>query len=160
MNVDTKILSKALASRLKSVIGFLVTSDQTAYVPGRFIGESVRLISNILEYTDNAEIPCYMLSADIKKTFDSVSYTFLIAVLKKFGFGQDFIRWIRILLVNHLSCVMNNGHSTGYIILHHGSRQGNPISAFLFILVLEILLIQLRENKKWKDLNFLGMKLN
>ena len=82
MNVDTKILSKALASRLKSVTGFLVTSDQTAYVPGRFIGESIRLISYILEYTDNAELPCYMLSADIEKAFDTVSYTFLIAVLK------------------------------------------------------------------------------
>ena len=67
LNVDTKILSKALPSRLKSVIGFLVTSYQTAYVPGRFIGESVRLISDILEYTDNAEIPCYMLSVDIEK---------------------------------------------------------------------------------------------
>ena len=127
LNVDTKILSKALASRLKSVTGFLVTSDQTAYVPERLIGESVRLISDILEYTDNAEIPCYMLSADIEKAFDSVSHTFLIAVPKKSGFGQDFIRWIRILLVNQESCVMNNGHSTGYITLHRGSRQGDPI---------------------------------
>ena len=101
-----------------------------------------------------------MLSADIEKAFDSVSHTFLIAVPKKFGFGQDFIRWIRILLFNQESCVMNNGHSTGYITLHCGSRQGDPISAFLFILVLEILLIQVRENKKLKDLNFLGMKLN
>ena len=141
LNVDTKILSKAFASRLKSVRGFLVTSDQTAYVPGKFVGESVRLISDILEYADNVEIPCYMLSADIEKAFDSVSHTFLIAVLKKFGFGEDFIRWIRKRLVNQESCVMNNGHSTGYLKLHRGSRQGDPISAFLFILVLEVLLI-------------------
>ena len=106
LNVDTKILSKAVASTLKSVIGFLVTSYQTAYVPGRFIGESVRLISDILEYTDNAEIPCYMLSADIEKAFDSVSHTFLIAVLKKFRFGQDFIGWIRILLVDQESVIV------------------------------------------------------
>ena len=78
LNVDTKILSKALASRLKSVIGFLVTSDQTAYVPGSFVGESLRLNSDILEYTDMAEIPCYVLSADIEKVFDPVSHNFLL----------------------------------------------------------------------------------
>ena len=125
----------------------VVTSDQTVYVPGRFTGESVRLISDILEYTDNAEIPCYMLSADIEKAFDSVSHTLIIAVLKKLGFDQDFIRWIKILLGNQENCAMNNGHSTGYLTLHHGSHQGNPISAFIFILVLEILLIQVRDNK-------------
>ena len=59
------MLSKAVASRLESVTAVLVTSDQTAYVPGRFIDISVRLTSDILKYMDNAEIPCHMLSADI-----------------------------------------------------------------------------------------------
>ena len=98
LNVDTKILSKALAMRLKKVIGTLVAPEQSAYVPGRFIGEPIRLISDILEYTDKMNIPCYMFAADIEKAFDSVSHAFLISVLRKFGFGANFIQWIRVVL--------------------------------------------------------------
>ena len=49
INYDAKLLSKALAERLKSVLPFLIKHDQTAYVANRFLGESVRLISDILE---------------------------------------------------------------------------------------------------------------
>ena len=52
LNVDAKILSKILASRVKKVISSLITSDQTAYVPGRVIGESIRLTSDLSEYSN------------------------------------------------------------------------------------------------------------
>ena len=52
LNVDTKIISKVLATRLKKMISRIVEPDQTAYIPGRYIGESIRLISDILEYID------------------------------------------------------------------------------------------------------------
>ena len=48
MNVDAKIASKALSFRLKKVMSNLINHDQTAYINGRFIGESIRLIDNIL----------------------------------------------------------------------------------------------------------------
>ena len=49
INVDAKIASKAIALRIKKVIGNLGHSDQTAYVCKRNIAESVRLINDILE---------------------------------------------------------------------------------------------------------------
>ena len=52
LNVDAKIISKVMANRLKNVTGTLISSDQTAYVPDRFIGESIRLVSDLIEYTD------------------------------------------------------------------------------------------------------------
>ena len=51
INFDTKLLSKALAERLKSVLPTIIQNDQTAYVYNRFLGESVRLISHVLEMT-------------------------------------------------------------------------------------------------------------
>ena len=62
LNVDTKIMSKVLATWLKKVICKLVTQDQTAYIPGKYTGESVRLISNILECTDRENCEGYMFA--------------------------------------------------------------------------------------------------
>ena len=67
LNVDTKLLSKVVAFRIKKVIATLVSNDQTAYVPGRFIGESVRLASGLLEYMDYSNLPGYLVTTDILK---------------------------------------------------------------------------------------------
>ena len=77
LNVDTKIKSKVLATRLKKVICKLITQDQTAYILHSweiYIGESVRLISDILGYTDNENCEGYMFAADIEKAFDSLDF--------------------------------------------------------------------------------------
>ena len=92
LNVDTKILSKALASRLKKVINTLISPVQTAYVPGRYIGDSVRLISDLLEYTDRHNISGFLLTADMEKAFNSLDHQLLIAALKKYGLGSSFIQ--------------------------------------------------------------------
>ena len=146
LNTDTKIISKAIANRLKLVLPDIICHDQTAYVNGRFIGESARLISDILEVTNNYGISGYILTADIEKAFDSMDHTFLTACLKKFGFGEYFCDWIRILLNRNESCVINGGTTSQYFDLQRGARQGDPIAAYLFIIALEIFFIMVRSD--------------
>ena len=76
----------------------LISCDQTAYVKDRFLGESVRLISDILETTKTFNIEGFMLTIDIEKAFDSVEHNFLIATLKKLGFEGYFLDWILVML--------------------------------------------------------------
>ena len=122
INVGAKIASKASALRIRKVLSSLISSDQTAFVKGSYIGESVRLLNNILEYTDNNNIEAILFSGDFEKAFDSVDHTFLFATLIEFGFGPDFIQWVKTFLKNGESCVMNNGHSSGYFPLSRGTR--------------------------------------
>ena len=131
----------------------MIRPDQTAYIPGRFIDRSIRLISDILEYTEVEQMEGYMFVADIEKAFDSVDQNFLIAVFKKFGPGHEYIQWVKALLYDQQSCVMNNSHSTGYFALNRGSRQGDPLSAFLFLLTIEVLFIMIRSDVNIKGLN-------
>ena len=114
MNVDVKIASKALSFHLKKIISNLINYDQTAYIKGRFIGESIPLIDDILYHTEQENIDWVLFAADIEKAFDSVQHSFVFAVLKKFGFCDDFIQWIKTFLFDASSCVMNNNFSTGY----------------------------------------------
>ena len=79
MNVDVKITSKALSFRLKQVLPNLINFDQTAYVKGRFIGESIRLIDDVLYHTEQENIDGVLFAADIEKAFDSVEHNFIFA---------------------------------------------------------------------------------
>ena len=57
LNCDYKIAAKAIADRIKSFIPKLINNDQTGFLNGRIIGESIRLIDNIMNYTCQEEIP-------------------------------------------------------------------------------------------------------
>ena len=153
INVDSTIASKALASRMKTVLSNIIKCDQTAYVKGRYIGKSIRLVTDILEYTAEHEEVGILFSADFGKGLDSIEHTFIFATLEPFGFGPQFSQWVRTFLKNAESCVMNNGHSMGYFSLKRGTRQGDPLSAYLFILCMETLFIQIRENPDIKGIH-------
>ena len=78
------------------------------------------------------DIPGYLVAMDIEKAFDSLNHGFPLSVLKKFGFAENFIRWINVLLNNQQSCVKNGSFT--YFNLEKGACQGDPILAYLFIL--------------------------
>ena len=95
----------------------------------------------------------FLVTMDAQKTFDSLDNKFSISVVEKFGLGQNFISWIEIILKNQESCVINGGTTTKYFKLNRGARQGDPISAYLFILAFEILFLLIKENPHIKGLN-------
>ena len=94
-----------------------------------------------------------VVTADIQKTFDSVNPLFSITALANFGFGETFIKWIQILFRNQESCVIIGGTTTKYFKLEKSTRQEGLISAYLFILVLEIAFIFIKGNKNIKSIN-------
>ena len=94
LNIDYKIALKALAERLKEILPVLISHEQTVYVKNRFICETGRLISDIIEVSDVFNIDGFLVMMDIEKVFDSLNHSFLLAVLKKIGFGTSFINWI------------------------------------------------------------------
>ena len=160
MNVDVKIASKALSFRLKQFLSNLINYDQTAYVKGRFINESIRLIADVLYHTEQENIDGVLLfAADIEKAFDSVKHNFIFALLKRFGFDDEFIQWIKTFLFNVSSCVINNGFSTGYFSIERGTRQCDPLSAYIFILFLQIFFIQKRSDSSIKGFQFNNIEI-
>ena len=76
---------------------------------------------------------------DIEKAFDTLDHNFLMFTLQKYGFVKNFFSWIKILLENLESCVLNGNSTTKYFLLGRDALQGDLISAYLFTLALEIL---------------------
>ena len=133
-NVDLKIISKALSEKLRKVLPGLISSQQTAYVKNRHIGESGRLISDVIEIAIIKKWAFFSVAMGIEKAFDPLDDDFLILTLEKNGSGKNFILWVKI----------NGGTTTEYFSLGRGACQGDPISTFLYILALVILFILIK----------------
>ena len=86
LNIDMKLISKVLASRLKSVIFTIVNENQVEYVNNRFISESGRLISDVLKITNSLDIEGLLLTLDIEKVFDSINHFFIDVRVKEIWF--------------------------------------------------------------------------
>ena len=140
-------LKLSIAKRLEAVLPCIIHHNQCAYVKDRTICDAVRSIEDILNYTKRYQIEGRLISIDFKKAFDSVSIDFLFRTLLAFQFGPSFIQWIHTFHNNISSCVLNNGFSSAPFDVQRGIRQGDPLSSYLFIIVLEILTISIRSNK-------------
>ena len=97
---------------------------------------------------------------DFEKAFDSVSWDFLHKALRKFGFGENFRKWIRIIYDQPECCVTNNGYASNFFKLSRGIRQGCPISALLFIIVAEIMACSIRSSDNISGVECNGKKKN
>ena len=75
-----------------------------------------------------------------------LDHSFLISVLAKFGFGESLTDSIKILLYKQESCALNGGFTTKYFNLEKGARQGDPISAYLFIVALKIIFLLIKND--------------
>ncbi len=126
------------------------------YIKGRYIGENIRLIDDVIQYSTIHNTKGHIVLLDFQKAFDSVNIEFLKKALEVFNLGPNFIEWIGIIYNNISSCVTNNGHISEFFPLTRGIRQGCPISAMLFITVVELLATYIRNCADIKGLTING----
>ena len=154
LNVDYKIAAKAITKRLELVLPDLIHPDQTGFVKGRYIGENIRFIADVMEATTTHKLTGILTSLDFRKAFDSLEWPFIMRTLDCFNFGGDIKRWVNTFYSNIESTVINNGFRTNWFKPSKGVRQGCPLSPYLFILSSEIL-----SNKIRQDPNIKGIKI-
>ena len=146
INVDMKIISKALSHRLEKVTPYIIHPDQTGFIKGRQASNNTRRLFNLIQYSSLQQEDTIIATLDAEKAFDKVNWTFLFTTLQKFGFGESFINWIRILYTSPSATVITNGLTSQRFTLHRGTRQGCPLSPSLFTIFIEPLAIAIRQN--------------
>ena len=139
LNVDYKIATKVIANRVKHVITKIIHNSQTGFIKGRYIGENIRLLFEIIDNAEEENKPGLIFFSDFEKAFDSIDHTYIINCLKHFNFGEDFIKWVKLFYNDAKSCVTNNGYLSDFFPVLRGVRQGCPLSTYLFIICIELL---------------------
>ncbi len=147
LNVDVKILSKVLASRIEYIIPDIISQDQTGFIKGRHSFINIRKLLNVVHSPASESIPEVIVSLDAEKAFDRVEWNNLFAVLDKFGFGSKIISWIHLLYQQPKAAVVTNKIASQYFSLSRGTLQGCPLSPLLFVLAIEPLSSVLRSSQ-------------
>ena len=147
LSVIYKIGSSAIANRIKKILDYVISPEQSGFISGRYIGDSTRLIYDLMCYTDQKNIPGLLMLVDFEKAFDSVSWKFLYSVLKLLGFGSSIIQWIKTFNKNIKATIMQCGIMSEFFDIGKGCRQGDPIAPYLFIMCAQVLILMLKHNK-------------
>lgn len=134
-----KIISKVAANRLKLVLSSLISDEQKAFKNKRQLIDGPILIHKLLHSLQSSGRKGLLIKLDMKKPFDRINWSFLLGIMKKFGFEDQWINWIAALIKNPSFSVLINGSAQGYFRSSHGLQQGDPLSPYLFILVAEAL---------------------
>jgi hypothetical protein len=139
IHIFAKLVAKTLASRLAPRMESLVDRNQCAFIRKRCIHDNFMLVQQTARFLHRMKEPRVMLKLDIARAFDSVSWGFLVEVLRKMGFGPRFCELVAILLSTASTRVMLNGEPGPPIWHRRGLRQGDPLSPSLFVLIMNTL---------------------
>lgn len=155
LNTVYKIAATCIAQRFKSVLQNIISEDQKGFLKDRYIGENIRLMYDTLYYTQKLKLNGLLLLVDFEKAFDSINWSFIQNALIYFNFGENIRKWITVFYKNITSCVFINGQYSEWFKIFRGTRQGDPLSPYLFLLCAEILALMIKKNK-----NIIGININ
>jgi hypothetical protein len=115
-NVIYKIISKVIALRLKPILPFIISKEQSGYVEGRKIMDSIILVHEIIHSLKITHTPGMLLKLDLSKDFDKLRWQYMKAAPIGFWFQQG------------LGLLDNEPH---FLNLFLNPRQWCPLSTLL-----------------------------
>ncbi|CAM2098135.1 unnamed protein product [Caretta caretta] len=137
LSTDYKVVAKAISLWLESVLADMVHPDQTYTVPGRSIFDNVYLVWDLLELRCRDGLSFALLSLDQEKAFNRVNHGYLLSTLQAFGFGPQFVGFLRVPYTSAECLVRLNCTLTELVSFGRGVRQGCPLLGQLYALVIE-----------------------
>ncbi|KAL3679581.1 hypothetical protein R1sor_022537 [Riccia sorocarpa] len=157
MGITYKLIGKLLARRLKRLVGFLTSPQQTGFIEGRSIFDNLLGSRLGAEWAEVSSQDALFLKLDFAKAYDRVQHTFMWETLAAMNIDPHFIMLLKGLVTQGSSKVHINGWYTEEINLNRGVRQGCPVAPYLFVLSTQPLMVLFEKAQREGQLT--GIKL-
>lgn len=145
-----KLITKILIDKLKLLLPYLISKEQDDFVSGRLIIDGIILMHEMLHLVKERKEETILLKLDMEKANDNVNWDVLEEILSIFGFGKIWRNWIRECISTPRFLVIINGEPIGYFRYERGLRKGDPISAYIFIIMVKVL-DRAIQNNRWRE---------
>lgn len=137
---------------MKQTMNAIVDVDQQGFIKGGDITGNLILVKEIIDYCNEEQQEGNMILMDFMKAYDRVDREAMFDTLTAMNYGDYFMNLIRILYTDATAIVMVNGEMADSFVTGGGVRQGCPLSPYLFIAVLELMAIALREDENYEGI--------
>ena len=97
LNTVYKVMAKALAMRIKAIISQTIHPRQYEFVQGRSIHEAILNVITAIGWAVEQEEEYVMINMDLEKTYDRISWEYLLAIVRKMGLGSTFVGMVQTL---------------------------------------------------------------
>uniref|UniRef100_A0A8C5R0F1 Reverse transcriptase domain-containing protein n=1 Tax=Leptobrachium leishanense TaxID=445787 RepID=A0A8C5R0F1_9ANUR len=146
LNIDYKIFTKILSTRLNPFLPTLIHADQVGFVPHRQARDNTRRCIDLIWVAQTSNLSTLFLSLDAEKAFDRLTWPFMFHTLTHVGIPHSFYTAITALYDSPTALLPLPGACPRRIDIRNGTRQGCPLSPLLFALCIEPLLSTIRHN--------------
>jgi hypothetical protein len=115
-NCSFKIFSKCATNRLGLVSEELISQNQTTFIKGRYILESVVSAHEIIHDVAHSSQSSFIFKLDYEKAYDEVNREFMFKMLESRGFSPIWIRILKSLLDNGSVVVRTNDENSDFFL--------------------------------------------
>ncbi|GAA0166436.1 hypothetical protein LIER_21589 [Lithospermum erythrorhizon] len=144
-----------MANRIRPVLMEIISNNQSAFFPGRFISDNILIAHEVLYFMNSnkrGKNTSMAIKLDMSKAYDRVERKFLEYVMHKLGFSSTWIDWTMSLVSSVSYSSLLNGAPKVFVRPTRGIRQWDPLSPYLFLLCAKGLLALLRRARETKAL--------
>ncbi|KAJ1519149.1 hypothetical protein ONE63_011243 [Megalurothrips usitatus] len=140
LDVDAKLLARLMVRRLGALDDKLLHPNQVRAGGARTMAGALCDLRDVISACGALRVPGAVLSIDFSGAFDAVHHDFLFEVLRRRGVAPHFVEVLQAMYGGATSQLQVNGELTQAFPVQRSVRQGCPLSALLFAVVLAVLL--------------------